>query len=175
MKELISYLIEDMKQPITYIPAGIVVGILLAGIIGLINKITKKKMGFRKLLGIWLLCIYSVVVIIQTFFSREPGSRSGIDLELFSTWGVTWQAHAYVIENVIMFLPLGILIPMSGRRHVRFREILFISAALSILIENVQLFTGRGFCQLDDVVMNVLGGCLGYVIYQLANWLFRKN
>ena len=47
-----------MKQPITYIPAGIVVGILLAGIIGLINKITKKKMGFRKLLGIWLLCIY---------------------------------------------------------------------------------------------------------------------
>ena len=31
MKELISYLIEDMKQPITYIPAGIVVGILLAG------------------------------------------------------------------------------------------------------------------------------------------------
>ena len=168
MKELISYLIEDMKQPITYIPAGIVVGILLAGIIGLINKITRKKMGFRKLL-------YSVVVIIQTFFSREPGSRSGIDLGLFSTWGVTWQAHAYVIENVIMFLPLGILIPMSGRRHVRFREILFISAALSILIENVQLFTGRGFCQLDDVVMNVLGGCLGYVIYQLANWLFRKN
>lgn len=89
MKELISYLIEDMKQPITYIPAGIVVGILLAGIIGLINKITKKKMGFRKLLGIWLLCIYSVVVIIQTFFSREPGSRSSIDLGLFSTWGVT--------------------------------------------------------------------------------------
>ena len=68
MKELISYLIEDMKQPITYIPAGIVVGILLAGIIGLINKITGKKMEFRKLLGIWLLCIYSVVVIIQTFF-----------------------------------------------------------------------------------------------------------
>ena len=173
MKELISYLIEDMKQPITYIPAGIVVGILLAGMIWLINKITGKKMEFRKLLGIWLL--YSVVVIIQTFFSREPGSRSGIDLGLFSTWGVTWQAHAYVIENVIMFLPLGILIPMSGRRHVRFREILFISAVLSILIESVQLFTGRGFCQLDDVVMNVLGGCLGYVIYQLANWLFRKN
>ena len=80
-----------------------------------------------------------------------------------------------MIENVIMFLPLGILIPMSGRRHVRFREILFISAALSILIGSVQLFTGRGFCQLDDVVMNVLGGCLGYVIYQLVNWLFRKN
>ena len=120
MKELISYLIEDMKQPITYIPAGIVVGILLAGIIGLIKKITKKKMGFRKLLGIWLLCIYSVVVIIQTFFSREPGSRSGIDLGLFSTWGVTWQAHAYVIENVIMFLPLGIMIPMSGGKSTSF-------------------------------------------------------
>ena len=74
MKELISYLIEDMKQPITYIPAGIVVGILLAGMIWLINKITGKKMEFRKLLGIWLLCIYSVVVIIQTFFpeNRAP-------------------------------------------------------------------------------------------------------
>lgn len=33
------------------------------------------------------------------FFSREPGSRQQIDLNLFGTWGQTAIAHAYFIEN----------------------------------------------------------------------------
>ena len=34
------------------------------------------------------------------FFSREPGSRKQIDLNLFGTWGETPVAHAYFIENI---------------------------------------------------------------------------
>ena len=34
-----------------------------------------------------------------TFFPREPGSRVGVDLQLFSTWGASTQAKAYVIEK----------------------------------------------------------------------------
>ena len=50
------------------------------------------------------------------FFSREPGSRKQIDLDLFGTWGQTAMAHAYFVENIIMFIPFGILAPMVFKR-----------------------------------------------------------
>ncbi len=55
---------------------------------------------------LFLLGVYETVVWIQAFFSRESGSRTGIDWQLFDTWGRTWQSRAYMVENVIMFLPL---------------------------------------------------------------------
>ena len=37
-------------------------------------------------------------ILVQTaFFSREPGSRKQIDLELFGTWGQTAMAHDYCV------------------------------------------------------------------------------
>ena len=52
---------------------------------------------------------YILLMSMVTFFPREPGSRVGGDLQLFSTWGASTQAKAYVIENIIMFIPLGML------------------------------------------------------------------
>ena len=173
--ELFNHLMEDMKQPVTYIPLGVVVGMAVVLVLFIIGVIAGRRFSCRKLVHICLLCIYVVVMVMETFFSREPGSRGGIDLTLFSTWGDSWQAHAYVIENIIMFLPLGVLVPMAARRQVRLRSLFFLSVILSVSIEGIQLLTGRGYCQLDDVVMNVLGGCLGYGIYKFVNWLFRKK
>ena len=110
----------------------------------------------------FLLGVYETVVWIQAFFSRESGSRTGIDWQLFETWGRTWQSRAYMVENVIMFLPLGVLLPLAERRCAKWWKMLLISMLLSMMIEGMQLVTERGYCQLDDVVMNTLGGCLGY-------------
>lgn len=35
--------------------------------------------------------------------------------------------------------------------------------------------TARGYSQLDDVVTNTLGGCLGYIIYKTLIRLKRKK
>ena len=45
---------------------------------------------------------------------------------------------------------------------------------ISCIIEGAQLVTGRGYCQIDDVVMNVLGGILGYLLIRLLKLLFQK-
>lgn len=52
-----------------------------------------------------LLVIYIVVVLMTVFFSRELGSREGIDMRILGTWGITMQDHAWVIENVLLFIP----------------------------------------------------------------------
>ena len=42
-------------------------------------------------------------------------------------------------------------------------------------IETVQLLTERGYCQLDDIVMNTLGSLVGYMIFLVIDRIFRGN
>lgn len=39
---------------------------------------------------------------------------------------------------------------------------LLIPVALSFMIEVVQLVTATGICELDDIISNGLGGCIGF-------------
>lgn len=58
-----------------------------------------------------ILCIiYFVMIFIITIFEREPGSRTGISLTLFETLGGPHD-NAYVIENILLFIPFGFLVP----------------------------------------------------------------
>lgn len=75
--------------------------------------------------------IYIVVVLMTVFFSRELGSREGIDMRILGTWGITMQDHAWVIENVLLFIPLGLLLPFGFRPEER--ELLLLSVWCAVL------------------------------------------
>ena len=68
--------------------------------------------------------------------------------------------------NVLIFLPMGLLPPLlwKGLRHIW--TAVPLSAALSLLIEFVQLFLGRSV-DVDDLILNTLGGLLGYLLFCL--------
>ncbi len=74
----------------------------------------EKDNGINKKYRIaWLLFIAYIIVTFQTvFFSREAGSRKEISLVLFETWGHSFHMHAMFIENIIMFIPFGVLLPI---------------------------------------------------------------
>lgn len=84
----------DFRQPISYLFPAII--ITMAGV--LVFKIYKKGKG-RIRFSCILFIIYIEILMQTAFFSREPGSRQQIDLNLFGTWGQTAIAHAYFIEN----------------------------------------------------------------------------
>ena len=165
--ELFKYLLTDMKQPISYIPQGILTGVVAAMVMYFVWQRRNSESDTKKLAVFFMLFLYGTVLAVQTFFSRTPGTRRSVELGLLETWGTTWQAHAYVIENVILFLPLGILLPLADRRLAQWKRIFLISAGCSVMIEVLQYITARGYSQLDDVVTNTLGGCLGYIIYKI--------
>ena len=85
----------DFRQPISYLFPAII--ITMAGV--LVFKIYKKGKG-RIRFSCILFIIYIEILMQTAFFSREPGSRQQIDLNLFGTWGQTAIAHAYFIENL---------------------------------------------------------------------------
>ncbi|MEW2066486.1 VanZ family protein [Streptomyces sp. NPDC007346] len=82
------------------------------------------------------------------------------------------MADLTMIPNVIMFLPLGFLLPLLLPRLGRGRTVLA-CALISLGIEVVQLFqyvvfaNGRAV-DVNDLIANTLGGLLGYAILRAA-------
>lgn len=71
-----------------------------------------------------------------------------------------------VAGNVLIFAPLGFLVPLLWRRLRYCWAALLLSAGASCLIEFLQLFLGRSV-DVDDVILNTLGGFAGYILFCL--------
>lgn len=125
-------------------------------------------------LGSNLFVIYLWMLVMIVFFCREPGSRIGTDFRFMGTWGTTMQDHAWVIENIFLFLPFGFLFPVWLPKKKTAWTIL-VGFLCSVAIEYCQLRTGRGFCQLDDVIMNTLGAVIGFLCWKIAHSLCRHH
>ena len=60
------------------------------------------------------LCGLYVYAYNDSVLFKEPGSRTGVaDMVLWSNWGMTLQMHAYFIENIVLFIPFGLLFPLG--------------------------------------------------------------
>ena len=177
--QVIRYILKDLLEPAAYLPFGIAAGGLFLLSWYLWRRyVCGEKPVRRPDRSQWLLIlcvVYAAVLLKLAFFSREPGSRTGIDLIPFSTWMGGPQAHAYFIENILMFFPFGILVPARFRR---LRNPLFCVDAgflASCFLELAQLVTQRGYCQLDDIATNTLGAGIGWLIWYTMQKRFRDN
>lgn len=69
--------------------------------------------------------------------------------------------------NIIMFIPLGFLLPRTFPKLHTLVRILLTTAAIITLVEIAQLFTLVGSCDIDDLILNVLGSAIGYWLHKL--------
>ena len=71
-----------------------------------------------------------------------------------------------LLGNVVGFMPFGFFLALLSWRERRMLMILLLSLELSLFIEVIQLFTGLGSFDVDDLMLNTLGGLLGYLCYK---------
>jgi len=79
--------------------------------------------------------------------------------------------------NVMLFFPLGILLPLVWRR-LRFWRVIGIAVALSVSIEIIQYFSrawSNRSVDVNDVILNVVGACLGLVLVATLRLLQRTR
>ena len=67
--------------------------------------------------------------------------------------------------NIIMFIPLGFLLPRVFYRFSSLPRVLISTAILISAVEIIQLFTLVGTCDIDDVILNVIGAAIGYLFH----------
>ena len=128
----------------------------------------KKRLAVKDALMISLIVGYLIVVWSITFLERNS-FYGQVNLHFLSSYRAAWNSFdvrswQFIIFNIIMFVPLGILLPLA---HERFRNIACTLAsgfALTCLIEVMQLITSYGIFELDDIFNNFLGTLVGYSV-----------
>ncbi|MCB8815018.1 VanZ family protein [Desulfosporosinus shakirovi] len=68
--------------------------------------------------------------------------------------------------NIVAFMPLGFLLPLVFKRMRRLFVITGITLLTSITAEICQYIFNVGGLDIDDVLLNTIGGVLGYLVYQ---------
>ena len=79
-----------------------------------------------------------------------------------------------VVLNVIMTIPFGFLLPLV-KKNVKLLKIVFYTFLLSLSIELLQpLINGIRSSDITDLITNVIGGIIGYIIYLIFKPLTSK-
>ena len=77
-----------------------------------------------------------------------------------------------IVGNILLFLPYGYF-ASEYLNSKKLKLPCFLTFVVSITIELVQLNIGRTF-DIDDVILNTVGGMLGYFLYRLINNIKNK-
>ena len=148
----------------------------------------KKSTGIRAF-AVVLFIIYFVVLFYFLFFSEEMG-RTYLEREYhynlvpfheikrFIQYYEVLGMPAVLLNlagNVAAFVPFGFFLPVFVERCRKFLNTTFYSFELSLLVELIQLISKVGSFDVDDIILNTIGGAIGYIVYKIVRgWWYRK-
>ncbi len=136
----------------------------------------KMRAILKVLFVLFLFIVYVCFVVELTLLTREEGSRIGVSLQFFGTYAPDMMSQCWMVENLILFLPFGVLVPSlwycvrgsKGKRALGMRVVLLTMGTgllSSLMIECTQHVTGRGYFQVDDIWLNTLGAVVGALFW----------
>ena len=76
--------------------------------------------------------------------------------------------------NVLAFIPFGVMVPIVSRKNRRFFRVLGLTFLLSLFMECIQLIFKVGSFDVDDLILNTVGGIIGYIVFWLMNQIRRQ-
>ena len=84
-----------------------------------------------------------------------------------------WDILRVVIGNVVMFIPFGFL-GWVFLKLKDFQSLIFIFVASIVIVEAMQYFTRLGIFEVDDILLNTFGVCIGYLICKFFEEKFSR-
>ena len=149
--------------PMIIISMIIMVSFRLCYLITTKEKIIIYKELAMLIFGIYILCLFQVVTFQD---DTSWASNNFIPFKEILRYNITSRLFIKnVLGNMIMFLPFGFFTGYYLKSEKIKLPLLLILIA-SISIEVVQLLIGRVF-DVDDILLNILGGIAGYGIYAI--------
>ena len=113
---------------------------------------------------IYILCLFQIV-------TAQDVSFGGVNIipfkEIFRYEAGTYLFYKNILGNVLLFLPFGFFVGYFIKVK-KVSVMLLLTFIVSLSIETIQLSIGRVF-DVDDVILNVLGGLIGFILYKVLN------
>ncbi len=143
----------------------------------------------RRVVSVILFAAYICVLVYFLFFAEKLGRVHSTrtysynltplkEIKRFIRYHQVLGAKAVILNlagNVAAFIPFELfIIPVSGHKF-RFVEALVLTFDVSLSVELIQLFTKVGSLDVDDLILNTIGGIIGISLYYLWKMIERKH
>ena len=141
-------------------------------VIALLQFILLKMDGARhfKATGPHLLVAHLFCFVLLSIFSATaiPNiTNFGVDVKLsLAPFSGLFTNTAQYLQNILLFMPLGFLLPLLWKKFESKTATFLWGAALSLCIEILQMFSIR-ITDIDDLLMNTAGTIAGYFLFRL--------
>lgn len=149
---------------------------------------TEYKNALRKLA--WMLFIIYLLMMAYFLFFSEYLNRGGMgtvyryNLTLFqevkrSFWCFRAGDYRYfllnLIMNVVAFVPFGFFLPLLSSKRKKRKLIYVVLSVLQFtcVIEILQLVLKVGIFDVDDILLNTVGGFIGYILFCMFQGIRR--
>lgn len=81
--------------------------------------------------------------------------------------------YTNILGNILAFIPFGFFSTVIFKKLRGIKQIITASCMFSLCIEAIQLFFLVGSFDVDDIILNTLGGFLGYLFFMLFKKLYK--
>lgn len=118
---------------------------------------------------IYILCLFYVV----TFQDVSWSTSNFIPFKEILRYNIgSSMFYKNVLGNMVMFVPFGFFVSYFLKLEKMY-SITLITILTSVTIEITQLLIGRVF-DVDDLLLNLIGGIVGFLLYELVHKLRIK-
>ena len=127
----------------------------------------EKAFPKAQVISAFLLCCWFILVLGLTSLSRGANFTGSFNIDFFSGYISAWNHWSVselqlILFNMLMFAPLGFLLPLLWKKAENLWVVLAVSFALTAFLEVFQFLTGTGIFELDDLFHNLIGSLFGY-------------
>lgn len=139
-----------------------------------------KKTGnviFHNVLLFSVFGVYIFILLVFLFF--KVSSLQAVNLIPFHSitdylFNDGTLSLSNVLGNIVLFIPLGIYLTLFNRNKKIVINTLWI-ILISVAVEILQYVMKVGVTDIDDVILNGLGGFLGIIIFKILSRIFKRN
>lgn len=126
---------------------------------------------------VYILCVYYLTLFplsVENGFSNTYWIR-GINIVPFNIFSDYSLLERQIVGNFIMLMPLGIYIHFLYKSIAIAIKALLVLVLVSFTIEITQLIFSAGTTDIDDIILNTVGGFIAYLCFKLAISFHRKR
>lgn len=130
-----------------------------------------------------LLILYLAALAYVCFFSEAYGRNIAVEgyrynlkpfreIYRFYTYRDIVGVKAFILNlfgNIFVFSPFGFMLPVISVKCRGFLKIFQFTFFLSMVIELTQLVCKVGSFDVDDLILNTVGGLIGYAVFKLLD------
>lgn len=80
-----------------------------------------------------------------------------------------------LLGNIVAFLPFGTFLPLLSDHKLKFLYVTIFTFNLSLIVELTQLMFKVGSFDVDDIMLNTLGGVCGYLVLLAWKYVMERK